>query len=150
MALLTPKELQSLFYLENGTVYNKISRGRALAGKPSGATDKQGYICVRVQGKAYKAHRIAWALHYGKWPEKDLDHINHKVTDNRIENLREVTNRENCLNRKYKAKGYVKHGNKFKVQIKIKGVVHYLGLYNTPEEAHSAYLEARETRCGMV
>jgi hypothetical protein len=65
--------------------------------------DNKGYLEIRfgIGGKYIylRAHRVAWFLHYGKWPTKILDHINRNRTDNRIENLREVTLHENALNR---------------------------------------------------
>ena len=45
-------------------------------------------------------HHIVWVWHKGYWPTQ-LDHINGDVADNRIENLREVTQSENNLNREY-------------------------------------------------
>lgn len=58
----------------------------------------KGYGRVAVLGKRYKAHRIVWALHYGEWPKDQIDHINGVRNDNRIENLRDVTHKENCRN----------------------------------------------------
>jgi hypothetical protein len=59
----------------------------------------KGYLKVSFQGNKYLAHRLAWFLHYGKWPESQLDHINRNKTDNRIENLREATGSQNLFNR---------------------------------------------------
>lgn len=58
-----------------------------------------GYIVFKFYGKAYKAHRVAWFLQTGKWPI-EIDHINGIRSDNRWENLREVTHSENGLNRR--------------------------------------------------
>lgn len=43
-------------------------------------------------------HRVVWYLHHGYWPET-IDHINGDKRDNRIENLREVTDQQNTWNR---------------------------------------------------
>lgn len=150
MALLTVDRIKDLFYEKDGVLYNKISRGRARQDAPSGSVDKQGYICVRVQGKAYKAHRLVWVLYNNDWPTKDLDHLDGNPANNSISNLREVTNRQNALNRKIKAKGYTKIGSKYKAQIKVSGKLIYLGVFNTEEEASNAYIEARENYCGLV
>ncbi len=56
-----------------------------------------GYSRNPIMGMTHSAHRCAWAIHYGKWPEI-IDHINGDRFDNRIENLREVTTTENNRN----------------------------------------------------
>ena len=57
-----------------------------------------GYICPRILGRNYAGHRVAWLLHYGKWPEHHIDHINGIKTDNRITNLRDVPREANMQN----------------------------------------------------
>lgn len=60
--------------------------------------DHLGYVRVTINRKGYLAHRLAWLYVYGEWPKELLDHINHIKTDNRIENLREVTHQGNQRN----------------------------------------------------
>lgn len=148
MALLTVDQVRDLFYEKDGTLYNKVSRGRALKDTPAGSVDRQGYICVRVQNKAYKAHRLVWVLYKGVWPSKDLDHIDRNPANNSISNLREVTRRQNALNRSVKAKGYSKVGSRYIAQIKVAGKLIYLGSFKTEKEAGEAYKKAREHYCG--
>lgn len=57
-----------------------------------------GYKQGKVLGSSVRAHRVIWVLVYGKWPENQIDHINGIRDDNRIKNLREVTNAENMRN----------------------------------------------------
>jgi hypothetical protein len=59
-----------------------------------------GYQLMSINNRRYYLHRLAWLLAYGEWPQHQLDHINGDRTDNRIANLREVTNHQNCFNRK--------------------------------------------------
>lgn len=57
-----------------------------------------GYRSVTVNYIKMPAHRIAWALFYGEWPRGMIDHINGVRTDNRLENIRDVTLSENARN----------------------------------------------------
>lgn len=65
----------------------------------TGSLDKDGYLIIKVKQRQFKAHRIAWLLHYGEFPSCELDHINRNRLDNRIENLRESTRRQQIENR---------------------------------------------------
>lgn len=63
-----------------------------------GSLDRDGYLILKVKGKQFKAHRVAWLLNYGDFPTKEIDHINRIRTDNRIENLRESDRKEQHRN----------------------------------------------------
>lgn len=68
----------------------------------NGSFDKDGYLILKVKGKQFKAHRIAWFLYYGCLPNMEIDHINRVRTDNRKCNLRESSREENISNRELK------------------------------------------------
>lgn len=59
-----------------------------------------GYKTGTILNKDYYAHRIAWILTFQDWPDNQIDHINGNKADNRIANLRDVTDRENHLNQR--------------------------------------------------
>ena len=67
------------------------------AGTKAGCMDGEGYIGVKLFDRHQLAHRLAWAIHYGVWPDQ-IDHINHDRTDNRLVNLRNVSVSENNRN----------------------------------------------------
>jgi hypothetical protein len=73
-------------------------RGRVLGGD-AGSEGDGGYIRVTIRGRSVPAHRICWFLHYGEWPERDIDHKNRRPNDNRMQNLRLATKMENARNR---------------------------------------------------
>lgn len=107
---------------------------------------------IKVDGACLLAHRIAWALHYGSWPADglDVDHVNGDSLDNRIANLRAVTRAENLQNQR-QAKNTNRTGRlgvtlfrgKYLAQIKVLGTKHFLGNFETAEEASRAYLAAK-------
>ena len=67
------------------------------ANKPVTCT-KDGYLVVRIFAINLRAHRVVWAMHHGRWPEDQIDHVNHDRADNRLENLRHVGRVENARN----------------------------------------------------
>lgn len=71
---------------------------RAVAGKVAGTVNKRGYRLISVDKKTIPAHRLAWLHYYGKNPEGVIDHINGMTGDNRIENLRDVSQMVNTRN----------------------------------------------------
>ena len=69
------------------------------AGKPALASASgRGYLMGRLQEQTCLAHRAAWAIFYGVWPQGEIDHINGVRSDNRIHNLRDVPRSVNAKN----------------------------------------------------
>lgn len=118
--------------------------------------DNHGYATGRLCGRHQKAHRIAWAIYHGFWPSGELDHINQNKTDNRIENLRDVTHQENHKNtplRKNNTSGvsgvsFDTKSEKWQAYIMLRGTKHSLGFYLDFEGAVAAR-KAAERRYGF-
>jgi hypothetical protein len=73
------------------------------AGKNAFRKCEMGYLRGSVAGKKLLAHRVIWAMHYDHWPDGQIDHINGDRSDNRIENLREVSAAQNSQNHTVRA-----------------------------------------------
>ena len=67
-------------------------------------SDGAGYlkIVVKINGKSkyFRAHNVAWFLHYGIWPYFVIDHRDGNGENNKIKNMRKSNDNENCRNRK--------------------------------------------------
>lgn len=99
--LHTPEQIaKELRVDEEGRLWWKQPRHGRVASKPVGSRGR-GALFVTLDGKMYTAHAIAFCLYYARWPLSGLviDHMNNNPFDNRKENLREVTNSINALNR---------------------------------------------------
>lgn len=111
------------------------------------------YQVIRIDGVDFYAHKLAWLYVYGVYPKK-VDHKNRNSLDNRISNLRESTQRENCQNRSKAIncssgyKGVTKRKSRWIAQIQIDGRKVHLGMYNTKEDAARAYNEASQRYFG--
>lgn len=118
-------------------------------------TNGDGYKTGAIRGRKYQAHRVIWAMHYGRWPFEQIDHINHDRADNRINNLRDVSHAENARNRpchpnnKSGHTGVVwRQDGGWQAQIGVGGNMHYLGTFADKEVAVAVRKEA-EFRYGF-
>lgn len=116
------------------------------AGKQAITSDNGlGYKIGSIFGRHFLAHRLAWAISYGEWPDI-IDHINGNPGDNRIANLRSVTATENsCNTRLYKknTSGHVgvtwsSTANKWAAQISINRKAIFLGVFDDKNAAIAA------------
>lgn len=147
--MITQEELKEILdYNPNTGVFVwKVSKsGVKRIGSLSGSLKKDGYSTIVINRKEYKAHRLTWLWVYGEFPKGQIDHINGVRNDNRIENLRDVTPRENLQNKICHREGhligttYSKQYKKWRSQIQINSKRISLGYYETKEQAHEAYL----------
>lgn len=145
------KELLS-YDSEKGLLTWKTGRGNQFSKKGglAGSDHNSGYKVIQVCRKQFIYHRICWFLHYGKIPLKQIDHINGDRKDNRIVNLRLVTNRENASNRDVHRNGKLigaclnKRRNNWLSSIRVGDKNLFLGYYKTELEAHKTYLLAKD------
>lgn len=144
---MTQEQLKALFtYIpETGQMIWKAPKRPSYIGKEAGGINKEsGYRTMSVDGKTYLTHRMVWLYVKGSLPEF-IDHINSRPLDNRINNLRPCTQKENNQNKasigKYGYKGVAKGYKTWKYQAKIcvDGVTKDLGLYPTAREAAQIY-----------
>ncbi len=125
---------------------NQVYAGR-VAGSLFSARGKMYYI-VRVDGCSILAHRVVWAMWYGVWPNKHIDHIDGDGLNNRVCNIREVYQGENNRNAavrkdsKTGVTGVRMRGGKFISTIRVNGEDIWLGVYATIDEASKARADA--------
>jgi len=100
-------------------------------------------------GERHYAHRISWFYTYGVCPDQ-IDHKNGIRTDNRLANLRAANAGDNAQNLGKRAKntsghtGAFRHRERWRSQIKCGNTQHFLGVFDSPEEAHAAYVAAKK------
>ena len=145
--MTTQDKLKELFtYNEDGT-FTRNSTGKVVK---CSKTKGQRYLRIGIEGKPSPLHRMIFLYHHGYLPEV-TDHIDGDRYNNRIENLREVTQQQNCLNRThtahskspYKNVYWNKAANKWAVVMSVNGIRKYFGLF---EDIDLADLVAQEAR----
>jgi hypothetical protein len=117
---------------------------------------KDGYRQIGIDGRRYRAHRLAWLWMTGEWPSAEIDHINGDPADNRIANLRPATSSQNKANArlrsdnssKLKGVSYDRQRQKWLARIVLAGRARNLGRFTDPAAAHAAYAEAAAKHFG--
>lgn len=115
--------------------------------REAGCASRTGYRYVWFHGRQHLEHRVAWFLHYGEWPDRQVDHINGDRADNRIVNLRLATHSENQQNRRrpsnntsgHKGVSWIKRYQKWQATIRVGRRNINLGRFDTKEAAANAY-----------
>lgn len=156
--MLTQNELKRLLEYdpESGIFTRRVSRGGMKAGSVAGCLRPYGYTSIRVGGKDYQSHRLAFLYMEGYMPENEIDHINRDPGDNRWSNLREVSRQCNIRNasvhsaNKSRVKGvcWDRSRNKWMAQVMVDGINHCLGRFNDLAEA-AAHRFAAEQCAGF-
>ena len=144
------RELLDYDPLTGGLVWKSHQRRTDYIGKPAGNTTPGGRRSICIDFEHYQGHRLIWMWMTGEDPaEKEVDHIDRNPLNNRWTNLRLATHSQNMTNCKGKSRSGLPKGvqkqklsDRFMSRIRKDGKVHYLGTYDTPEEAHQAYCVA--------
>jgi hypothetical protein len=106
-----------------------------------------------IDGRFYYNHRVVWAMTYGSWPDKQIDHINGVGSDNRISNLRLASDMQNNHNRGinknnktgFRGVSFDSKRGAYQAQITVAGKHKYLGHFKDPKSASDAYeVEAKK------
>lgn len=152
---LTAEELKKYldYNPETGIfIWKKVPSNRVKINTEAGWIRADGYRLIKLFKITYPAHHLAWFYIYGKLPEDQIDHINGIPNDNRIVNLREVTNFENGKNQKLRKNNtsgvmgvhYIKPNRKWSAYIDIKYKRKGLGYYDDKWDAICARKSAEK------
>jgi hypothetical protein len=146
------ENIHRLLY-RDGRVYWAVSgHGPPKKGSRAGSISPvHGYRSITLSGSSYYEHRIVYFMHNGCLPQ-NIDHINGDRSDNRIENLRKATQRQNCQNQiipknnksGHKNVAWNKKEGRWSVRICIDGVRKFFGYYDDVEFAGLVATSIRE------
>ena len=106
-----------------------------------------GYFRGKLFGRDFKAHRVIWAMQTGKWPEHQIDHIDHNGLNNAWRNLRVATQSQNNANKRSKEKCssiyrgvcWAKRECRWIATIKKDKKCHFLGYFSDEKMAAQSY-----------
>lgn len=112
-------------------------------GTQAGTLGPQGYITIQVNGRLYRAHRLARFYVEGVWPTHMVDHKDTVKHHNWWSNIRHATRSQNGFNRrlyrnsksKLKNIHWCERDQRYLVQIRIDGVQKCVGRFKTVDEA---------------
>lgn len=126
--------------------------GTRKIGDPAGTKNPNGYVYLSVDGKHTSAHRYAWFLTHGKYPDGHIDHIDGNPSNNAISNLRDTSALVNSQNKiepmstnktGYLGVYYDPKKDRYRGEIIVNKRRHRLGWFKTAEEASAAYIGAK-------
>jgi len=113
------------------------------------------YIQINLTNKRKKIkffllHRIVFYAFNSDWnimdssTDNSIDHKNGNTVDNRLSNLRNVTNQHNQFNTKCKGYSFNKKFKKYQAYIRIDNKLKHLGYFKTKTGARLKYLRTKE------
>lgn len=153
---LTKDLLNDLFWYQNGNLFwKKLGSGKRSNGL-AGTVWQSQYICIQINKKIYKAHRLIFLMHYG-WLPDQIDHIDGNGLNNKIENLRAASPLENSRNQKIRKDSGSKVKNvrwdkrklKWQVRLRFLGKEKHIGYFDDIEVANQVAIKARNEHFGQ-
>lgn len=129
---------------ETGVFTHKTNRSpKAYPGATAGRINTNGHRQIGIDGERYMAHRLAWFWVHGVWPTDQIDHINGNRDDNRIDNLRPATHKQNMENQTlhcnngsgFRGVSWHKANKKWAAYVNHNGKRKYLGIYASVDDA---------------
>ncbi len=153
---LTKEKALEMFEYADGKLIRKQNSSTAKAGDVAGSKESNGYLRVRIDNHKYLIHQVIFLMHYGYLP-KTIDHINRIKDDNRIENLREATVKQNSYNSALEVKSksgiknvqWIKHMDKWQVRMRLDKSNKVIGYFKDKELAELVAIEARSKYHGQ-
>jgi len=134
---------------DTGVFYWLVNkRGSVKAMDPAGSLNAYGYVRIKIDQEVFLAHRLAWYLETGRWPENEIDHIDGDPLNNRISNLRECTHSQNGKNVYALGASFDPKRGKWMARICVDYKHINLGRFDTREEAVEVARAARDARFG--
>lgn len=109
----------------------------------TGLSGSKGYLDIKINSKGYGVHKVAWYIVHKQLP-KYVDHIDNNKRNNKLINLREVTQSQNMLNMNnknsmntsgFRGVYFNRKAKAWQVQIKVEGKVLTFGLHKCLGEA---------------
>lgn len=148
MKEITQDLVRNLFDYKDGILYWKVRRSGIKIGSKAGTLHHSGYILIQINNKRYNGHQIIYLYHHGYIP-KEIDHIDRNRSNSKIENLREATHQQNCMNKKsaknsssiYKGVTWDKQHQKWRTQIVFNNKHYNLGRFINEKDAAITYNE---------
>lgn len=157
--MLTARRLRSLLDYDpiTGMFTWRVSPApRVKAGSVAGSLNNKGRRMIQIDRKLYVAARLVWLHVYGHMPDEEIDHKNRIRSDDRLDNLRPATTRQNCVNRSRRKDNTSGHRGvtwntgcqKWIARIVISGTRKHLGVFDHFDDAVAAYQNAAEAHYG--
>jgi hypothetical protein len=139
---------------ETGAFTWRVARQNGAKPGQAAGSRRHDYMILRLDGVNYMAHRVAWLIVHGAWPDGEIDHVNGNKFDNRLANIRPVTHQGNAENKR-RARADNKLGvlgvhldsrrksRPYVASIRVDGKLKQIGAFASAEEAHRAYVQQK-------
>jgi hypothetical protein len=139
-----------------GLFYWRVKRKKMEPGDSAGAINSKGYRYISINNVMHRANRLAWMHFHGAEPSGQIDHIDGDKLNDRIANLRDVSQSTNLQNRNlpnrrktgrssaYLGVSWDRGTNKWRAKATVNGRSVYLGQFDAEIDAHNAYLAAKQ------